>query len=227
MLSTATALTVSAASEGGTRYGCTSSDTHTLPLLSTTTAGDKLEIRLNGNYDVIVNENAGDSNAEIGTYYRTGDGATYVSTGSAWLVFDEVVTMKGEAALSADDSIGATSEEKIFDANYTVVQNIGDLWDSVTNNRLDMPFAGRLQFITTRAAQSQITFYLKLNGTAVSTTGSGSSSELSNQYYAADLAVSDYIEVFAYNDDASSQTAYGDAALDETIIRWELLKRLR
>ena len=217
----------SALSTGGQYVNTSGANTHTLPELSTTSAGQRVTVRNAGSTTVIVNEHANDSNAEIGTYYAEGDGATFVSTGSAWKVVDETVTVEGLLALTSDDSV--SSNEKIFDSGYSEETDIGGWWDTGTD-RLDVAFDCvldlRIYFISNHENAAAGPY---VNGSSYIDSSlhaeeqkksSGRHSPIMR------LDASDYVEIYAHGSGVS-RTVRGDASKDETRLMWKVLRRIR
>jgi len=203
------------------------SNAHTLPLLSGLAEGDRIELSIVASDRlVIINEHASDSNDEIWTGCAIGDYVSLMVIDGVWEVMDE----KGpsfliELALTTDDSISATTEEKVFDAGYSADIDIGGYWDSVTNHRFDFPqitdslrVSVIIQFSYSHS--TGMSTYPKLTGVKIRDSASLSGGvQLGNHPYLITGVKTDRIEFYTYNDTGSSASLMGHDDKDETTIK--------
>lgn len=202
-------------------------NTHTLPLLSGTSAGERIELYISGaDRTVIINHNASDSSgAEIWTGYAIGDHVTLVSNGSAWMVADEKISVNGLVSLTSDDAISGTTLEKVFDAGYSEDSDIGGWWNASTHRieadfdcllNVNMNVISNYDFmipvisVSGTPVQANITYQQPVNGT-----------------FQIELTSGQYVELYCYNFHGVSHNVMGDAAKDETFATWNLIKRIR
>jgi hypothetical protein len=203
-------------------------NTHTLPLLSGTSAGETINLYITGtDRTVIINKHATDGGTEVYTGYAIGDYVTLVSNGSAWLVKDEKVTVYGKLAKTVDESLTTSQVIDTCDSNYSEVNDIGGWWDASTNHRLNIGFDCLLEIKVYQASSVQgLELYLTpyLNGTTMQETGVSSTGQ---NFYESEFSDGDYIEMYMKNGTTSTITLHGDASADESHLTWKVIKRIR
>lgn len=74
-----------------------------------------------------------DGGTEMGTYYRKGDGASFLPTASAWDIFNETVTAITILELGADQSCTGSAYTRIWNATYTQHRDTGNCWNTATD----------------------------------------------------------------------------------------------
>jgi hypothetical protein len=228
-ITTATNLAV-----GNSYYAKNTAATHTLPLLSGLTDGDRIHISISGgNVAVIVNEHATDGGTESWTGYAEGDYCHFIVVDGAWHWEDEKVTVEVAAYLTSDETIGISTVAKIFDVNYTVITDIGGWWDSATNHRLDIGFncfatltIGLLTGSPEISPQYNRSGTVKFDPTAAGASANfGQTCMLTNTR---DHTSGQYIEIYAENTDAgATHIVRGDSGNDESFFHFKVLGRKR
>ena len=171
-----------------------------------------------------------DAATELWTGVRQGDFVEVTSDGATYRVINEFVTLTGEVALSGDDSIPASTAEKIFDANYSVRSDDASWWDSVTNHRLDVGFDCLLHVQCQTIQGAAVQVYPVVTGTDLTDPVGYVNADVTRGGFDGylDLTSSDYVEVEAYNNNNSSAiSVLGDPAFDQSKFRWRVIKRRR
>lgn len=124
----------------------TGTNTHTLPLLSTTTAGDTITVFISGTArKVIINHHASDSaGAEKWTGVDVGDFVKLVSDGSAWQVLDHFENYYVHLILPADESVAANTNEQLV--TMTASADPDSMWSTSTDSLTTPPFTCMMDF---------------------------------------------------------------------------------
>jgi hypothetical protein len=210
-------------------------DINTLVVLAEPTADMTIKLPANSDYSgktIIVKVNAAASSyvittndissVEVHTAYAKGDFLKIASDGTDAEILDEYVTIAGLLVMTADDAIGASSKEKVYDTDYSEETDIGGWWDATTNHRFDIGFDCRM-LINPNSLGSRLELSLNgftiVNGTAVYAAADGT--------WQLDLSDGDYVEIYVNNPVASTVYLRGDAAKNESRVAWHVIRRIR
>ena len=226
-------ITTSTALEVGKTYNDSSgTNTHTLPLLSGTSAGETINLYITGtSRAVTINEHATDGSDNVFIGYVEGDHVTMVSDGSSWLVRDERSTVEVILALSADDAIAAQSAEKIFDTGYTELRDTAGAW-STSTDRFTAPYDCFIEFgahlLLQHTALPQngqsVSAEFRVNGTSA-ITGGAYTTDIGT--FLRSLNSGHTIEIYARNADDATFNVMGDPSLDESRAFFRVIRRER
>jgi hypothetical protein len=171
-----------------------------------------------------------DASTEIWTGVRAGDFVEITSDGATYRIINEFVTITGEVALSGDDSIPASTAEKIFDANYSVRDDDISWWDSVTNHRLDIGFDCLLHVQCQTIQGANVQVYPVVTGTDQTDPVGYTNADVTRGGFDGhlDLLSTDWVSVEAFNNNSSAAVSVlGDPAFDQSRFRWRVIKRRR
>jgi hypothetical protein len=139
----------------------------------------------------------------------------------------------GHVALNADVSVGGTTETNIFSSNTDVVTNNGSWWNTTDDGIV--PTYDCLIMLTWVLWSDNIPnfmMYPNINGTNV-TDGTARGND-ANPGVAAydwgswmtDVARGQTIKMNVYNADGGALNVMGDAAQDETQLKWAVIRKL-
>ena len=202
-------------------------------VVAVNTTGNSVIVNRSG--AVSATSTASASPEEWYTGYADGDFFRAGSSGTNEYILDEHVTARGLLALSADESLlSGTTGQKVFDANYTIVNDVGGWWSSA-NHRLDIPFDCEIYIGAEMTYGSGYTMLYKSGTTMTDIANNvgfginptrGMKHDWSNRHLIA--STGDYYEYYCLNNQTNStQTLGGDAALDESKAWWTVLRRVR
>ena len=181
-----------------------------------------------GNKITIKNSSA----AEQYTLYRKGDHCEFVSDGTnSFRTGNEFATVCGIVALTADVALVGNTYADVFNtadaANYSVEEDLGGGW-SIVNDDYTVPWTGRYWFGGNHCYSGYGGgWYIYKNGVALTkaydTTTQYGTSTTSNLNVT--LTAGDVITWWAVTTDSATQYSGGDAAKDESIAMWRMVRR--
>lgn len=207
-------------------------NTHTLPLLSGTTAGDRIKVYLTGtDRTVIINHNVADSaGAEKWTGVAVGDFVVLVSNGTAWLVADHYESHYCRVYVNADQSIVQGASEQVINISETT--DLGGIWDAA-NNWMLAPFKcyAEIEWLAITNAGSKNMFSTVKIGAAFvrdysAAVGASSVSGSPSFTHRIEIASSAQLTLWATNGDNNSgnSSVLGDVAGDESFATIKLTR---
>jgi len=169
--------------------------------------------------------------SEVWTGYQVGDRLRASYPNAQRHIVAERATVEGELYLTGDNATTANTDTKILNANVSLDMNRGNAWDATTNHRFDAPFDALCEF--TLYAASDIAYsnvaaiHCYLNGSKTFDVSASSTNGIPNlpHTWKIFLSAGDYLEWYLYSD--FDRNVRGDAAKDETWMRWNLVRRVR
>ena len=92
-------------------------------------------------YQLKVQDSA---SAEVWTGYQTGDFVRLIVSNSLWVVLDHQETLFSSRYMAADQTLTASALSQLTGttSGWTNISDSGNMFDNITNYRIDMPFAG-------------------------------------------------------------------------------------
>jgi len=224
---TYTAISAATVLSTGKRYLDTSTAgvSHTLPLLSTTTAGQQIRVNSGADGVKIVKQIAADnSGAPLTVLFLDGDYVEFTSTSTAWVKNAEKFTGRVRVFQTADETIAASTNAKVFSAGYSVDEDTTGGYDTVTNDRYDLnsnwPDAKcNINIRKVSSSDKHISGWPKVSGTDVAAYKDPRSfvGIQTGHFPNVVITAGQYIEVFARNNNTANTNEWaGDAAKDES-----------